>query len=307
MLLLCLLLLVVPHSHQLRLSPIFSTVRSKSSNSSPPINKGPKSPPAPFLQVLTDIDDTLKSSGGLKVADVALGGVDAQYPRGTVYPGVFPFILELSLHPLSRTSSVQTPMNPAVLTARAEEFKAALEIKPTSAICLKAESEGLSRLGVPGWGIGPVLYGSVAEWVNQVNKGFRKFKNFEQLKGQGFEFVEYVYLGDTGEYDEEAGVQMLRYYPEKVKGVFLHVVGETLEDRERVRCEEKIVNGRPVMYFRTYIGAAVKAYRNSLMGEEGVERVIESVYRDLKGMGIGEDDQRWRDAEREEEEWRYGS
>ena len=61
------------------------------------------------------------------------------------------------------------------------------------------------------------------------------------------------------------------------------------------------------MYFRTYIGAAVKAYRNSLMGKEGVERVIESVYRDLKGMGIGEDDQRWRDAEREEEEWRYGS
>ena len=37
---------------------------------------------APFTQVISDVDDTLKSSGGVSVAGVALGGIDTQYARG---------------------------------------------------------------------------------------------------------------------------------------------------------------------------------------------------------------------------------
>ena len=52
------------------------------------------------LQVITDIDDTIKSSGGVAilpgVAGTYLGGVDTSYSRGTFYPGVFQFGLELS-------------------------------------------------------------------------------------------------------------------------------------------------------------------------------------------------------------------
>jgi hypothetical protein len=96
-------------------------------------------------------------------------GIDVQYPRGAVYPGVFQFMFELTVH------SSSSPMNLAVLTARAEEFKAALELKPTSPICVKAKRAG-EKAGVRGWGVGPVLYGSVAEWVNQANKGRRKFR-----------------------------------------------------------------------------------------------------------------------------------
>lgn len=51
----------------------------------------------PFTQVISDVDDTLKSSGGVKIGDVALGGIDVQYSRGEFYPGVFQFMLELSL------------------------------------------------------------------------------------------------------------------------------------------------------------------------------------------------------------------
>eukprot|EP00520_Triparma_pacifica_P002855 CAMPEP_0118660512 /NCGR_PEP_ID=MMETSP0785-20121206/15727_1 /TAXON_ID=91992 /ORGANISM="Bolidomonas pacifica, Strain CCMP 1866" /LENGTH=100 /DNA_ID=CAMNT_0006553773 /DNA_START=106 /DNA_END=406 /DNA_ORIENTATION=+ len=79
-----------------------------------------------FTQVITDIDDTLKSSGGLKLGDVALGGIDTQYTRGLIYPGVFTFMYELTSYSSSH------PMNLAVLTARAEEFKAALELKEGS-------------------------------------------------------------------------------------------------------------------------------------------------------------------------------
>jgi hypothetical protein len=33
------------------------------------------------------VDDTIKSSGGVKIGDVALGGIDTQYERGEFYPG----------------------------------------------------------------------------------------------------------------------------------------------------------------------------------------------------------------------------
>lgn len=43
--------------------------------------------------MISDVDDTLKSSGGVNVAGVALGGIDVQYERGDFYPGVAEFML----------------------------------------------------------------------------------------------------------------------------------------------------------------------------------------------------------------------
>jgi len=95
----------------------------------------------PLTQVVSDIDDTLKSSGGVQVAGVTLGGVDVQYDRGDFYPGVFQFMWELSSYSVTlnqryaefraekagmKNESLDTRMSPpkvAVLTARAEEFK----------------------------------------------------------------------------------------------------------------------------------------------------------------------------------------
>ena len=115
-----------------------------------------------FTQVISDVDDTLKSSGGLNVAGVALGGIDVQYERGAMYPGVATFMLELSRHGLDTTKDPDlVPPKMAVLTARAEEFKAALEIKDSSKLAVALRQAG-QRKGVDGWGIGPVLYGSVA-------------------------------------------------------------------------------------------------------------------------------------------------
>ena len=173
-----------------------------------------------FTQVISDVDDTLKSSGGVNVAGVALGGIDVQYPRGELYPGVAEFYLGLSMHGLPEEDSMYPPKI-AVLTARAEEFKAALEIKDQSKLAVALRTVG-EQAGIKGWGIGPVLYGSVAgtvvmnlckkcifrmfsqhfnncnfyfslslhiiEWIIQDRKGLRKFTNFERLIQQG-EFI----------------------------------------------------------------------------------------------------------------------
>jgi hypothetical protein len=93
----------------------------------------------PLTQVVSDIDDTLKSSGGVAVAGVSLGGIDVQYDRGDFYPGVFQFMWELSSYSVTMNkrhrSEFQTkelsddvnlrmsPPKVAVLTARAEELK----------------------------------------------------------------------------------------------------------------------------------------------------------------------------------------
>lgn len=70
-----------------------------------------------------------------------------------------------------------------MLTARAEEFKVALEIKSSSKLAVAMRTAG-ERAGISGWGVGPVLYGSVAEWIVQFRKGLRKFTNFERLLQQ---------------------------------------------------------------------------------------------------------------------------
>ena len=144
-----------------------------------------------FTQVISDVDDTLKSSGGVKFGDVALGGIDVQYSRGEIYPGVSEFYLELSRYGISSLQKTesrqqqqqqqqQTPAKIAILTARAMEFKSILEIKPNSKLAVSLRTAG-EKAGIQDWGIGPVLFGSVAEWIIQDRKGLRKFTNFERL------------------------------------------------------------------------------------------------------------------------------
>ena len=151
-----------------------------------------------FTQVISDVDDTLKSSGGVNIGGVALGGIDVQYARGVMYPGVEEFMLQISL--CTRKNPTSPPPKIAILTARAEEFKAALELKESSSLA-KAFRQAGEAEGIPKWGLGPVLYGSVAEWIVQDRKGLRKFTNFERLLQQdpSGRIMKYVYVGDTGE------------------------------------------------------------------------------------------------------------
>lgn len=234
------------------------------------------------VQVLSDVDDTLKSSGGLRALGVPLGGIDIQYERGQYYPGVAEFMLQLSLF----GSPSAAPAKVAILTARAEEFKFALEIKDSSSLA-GAFTSAAKRSNVDGWGLGPVLYGSVAEWICQERKGLRKFTNFEKLRNDR---LEYIYVGDTGEKDEEAGEALLREYPEAVRAVFLHVVSET---ENYLIPSPKFIQGRPMVYFRTYVGAAVAAVSLSLLDAEGLSAVVTTAERELGAMNSDKSSSQW--------------
>jgi hypothetical protein len=244
-----------------------------------------------FTQVVSDVDDTLKSSGGVNVAGVTLGGIDCQYERGDIYPGVAQFMLEVSLSGQSRNAE-KCPPKVAILTARAEEFKAALELKEDSKVAVALRGAGES-MGVRNWGLGPVLYGSVAEWIVQNKKGLRKFTNFERLLEQDptGTILQFIYVGDTGELDQEAGETMLREYPEVVKAVFLHKVSS--ERGPVIVPPPRIINGRPIVFFRTYVGAATSAMQLGFMGIDGLQRVIDSARAKLEGVPKASD--KWED------------
>ncbi len=254
-----------------------------------------------FTQVISDVDDTLKSSGGIHIFDIALGGIDTQYPRNTIYPGVAEFMLQLSLGPSHQkkpstavSSSSASPIiipKVAILTARAYELKAFLEIKETNPLAVLFRQTARQYYNITNdWGFAPILYGSIVEWIVQDRKGLRKFHNFEQLLSIQQQqnktsslpkiVLNYVYVGDTGEYDEEAGMAMLQYYPEHVPAVFLHVVtdNETAIRTNTVPIPStKYIHGRPILYFRTYVGAAVAAYEHGLISRYGLQYMVDEV------------------------------
>jgi hypothetical protein len=280
-------------------SPTFfqRTTVSSSSSSSSLFAIQPKN--ALFTQVISDVDDTLKSSGGVTVAGVALGGIDVQYERGDFYPGVAQFMLELSQYQGEGRELTMTPPKVAILTARAQEFKLALELKPTSKLA-RAFTKAGQAASVDHWGLGPVLYGSVAEWVVQTKKGLRKFNNFERLLQQDptGTILQYIYVGDTGELDQEAGETMLREYPQVVKAVFLHVVSaEDAPPNNPPIPPPKIINGRPILFFRTYVGAAAMATQLGLMRGDGLLRVVEAAKDKLKN--VPRESSKWTDLDQD--------
>eukprot|EP01035_Chromulina_nebulosa_P022789 gene22789-29508_t len=230
-------------------------------------------------KVVTDIDDTVVSSGGLNIFGIALGGIDRQYKRGQFYPGVTQFALELSMLRNSLPSKV------SVLTARAREFKFALALKSSGKLCSAYRSTGEVN-GIDDWGIGDVYYGSVAEWIFQNRKGLRKFLNFEIMMQNDESLMKrdgkYIIIGDTGEKDEEAGERIASKYPNKVRAIFLHTVYKENNNNQLNKFTDRKVSGVPVFYFRTYIGAAVKAYRSNIIGREALKRVAERAIVELR-------------------------
>ena len=242
--------------------------------------------PSRPIQVVVDVDDTVKSSGNVRILDIPLGGIDAQYERGQFYPGVCDFCFELA-------SARSAPEPVAVLTARAEEFAFALRLNDDDKV-VKTFRECGTRRNVE-WGVAPdrVLYGSAHEWVFQDFKGWRKFLNFQKLV-ERFPSSSFVFVGDTGELDGQAGELMCYKYPELMACVLLHVV-----DTDKVPSSYE-VNGIPIRFFRTYVGAASICHDLALLERDAVDRVCEralleaSVYDDSRREDVLRDVERWR-------------
>ncbi|CBZ56208.1 conserved hypothetical protein [Neospora caninum Liverpool] len=238
--------------------------------------------PAHFgdLQVLVDIDDTVRSSGGVTFLSVSLGGIDTQYERGAFYPGCFQFLFELAVHGLRGN---QRPLSLGVLTARIPQ----VPITADSVLNQKLRETALRR-GIRGWGIdckNKVLYSTLNEWIFPSEKGKRKFENLLLLHSKlsaTHPNIKYVWIGDTGEMDRHAGEMMARQMPNTLKAIFLHYVGDY--GRNSKLPQDYFVNGVPTVFFRTYIRAARRAVDLGLLEKKALARTMVQAVADLDAM-----------------------
>jgi len=83
---------------------------------------------------------------------------------------------------------------------------------------------------------------------------------------------------------------MLYEYPDLVQAVFLHVVSEL--PRPLIP-SPRLINGRPILFFRTYIGAAVLACQWGLIDRDGMMRVAASAQDALNNVDKSSD--KWND------------
>ncbi|ANQ08799.1 Uncharacterized protein PCOAH_00030990 [Plasmodium coatneyi] len=242
-------------------------------------------------QVIIDIDDTIRSSGGYKFFNYALGGVDAQYQRGETYPGSFQFIFELAMNKLPAEAK---PLLLSVLTARIPQVPITED-----SFLNKKFNEVAERRGIKSWGIdcdNKILYSTLKEWVWNETRGEKKFVNFKHLHKyvlQQNSLVRYIWIGDTGDMDKQAGEMMIRTYPQRMKAVFLHHVKG--KDDNTLLPSDYFIKSVPIFFFRTYIGAATKAHAYNLIDKKGLTRVLVQAVLDLEKSKAPASSSKWED------------
>jgi hypothetical protein len=89
---------------------------------------------------------------------------------------------------------------------------------------------------------------------------------------------------------------MLREYPEVVKAVFLHVVSDQTGEVPTIP-SLKFINGRPLVFFRTYVGAAVDAVQLGFMDEDWLLSVVVAATKKLASVPKTSD--KWLDIQKD--------
>ncbi|ORM41228.1 uncharacterized protein BXIN_0869 [Babesia sp. Xinjiang] len=243
-------------------------------------------------QVIIDIDDTVKSSGGYRLFNVPLGGVDTQYGRGELYPGSFQFILELAMYKMGKN---RKPLLLGVLTTRIPQ----VPITVDSALNMRLR-EVAEKRGVLNWGIdcdNKILYSTIKEWVFNETRGEKKFVNFRKL----LKYVcnensnaRFIWIGDTGDKDLEAGEMMIKFFPGKIRAVFMHCVNPEEGMDGQGMPNDYYLKSVPILFFRTYVGAAKKAVEHGLLNHNALSRVLVRAVLDLNENGT-QDLSKWKD------------
>ena len=221
--------------------------------------------PRSEVKVLSDIDDTFYCNWK-----------DKRFPAKTVYPGVLQLYFELDRGPNATPGRLG---DVAFVTARPKDRTGFVEA---------ATHETLRALGLAEC---TVLAGSFLKLHGNEAIAERKLDNFRDYS-QLFGEYDFVFLGDSGQGDASFGAAMHDVAPGRVSAVFIHDVVRT----------DAVARGewaeRGVVFFDTYIGAALAARELGLIEPEGPKRVADAAFAAFASIAF-EDTER-RDARRAE-------
>jgi len=220
------------------------------------------------IQVLSDVDDTMKAAGTNFVA-----GCDTRWPGSSIYAGLATFYLELSRGPQEDSD----PVGIGIVSARPEQLAAAfpdLEYEFATAAALigvDANIWGKIRVTLPGKFEDNAHIHTVKRFRDYGQTKIDNVKKFAaDRKNSGYCVI---FIGDNGQGDQYAGDQMLKSN-NAVAAVFIHnVTSSPLLPTEP---------NENLFLFKTYPEAAYIAYKQGFINREAVVRVIEGTLLSLQ-------------------------
>ena len=234
-----------------------------------------------WRKILSDVDDTLCSSGGSYPA-----GIDKRYGKKVVYPGVLAFYRELDLGTRGPDEWPENRVgNLVFLSARPHVYK------DMSEKINFAKFEKLRVIGNDGrkgmHTVPSLLTGDIASGRNYIVSNdmeplaLKKFDNFKRYVSIYPEF-HHTFICDNGQGDVRAGEMMFDFFPYEFEMMYVHVVQDITKTHgyEPERWRSK---GLKPCFFRTYPEAALDAATRDppMIRISGLQRVCQDAIKDF--------------------------
>lgn len=224
-----------------------------------------------WRKVLSDVDDTLYSSGGRYPA-----GLDTRFPRHTIYPGVLSFYREMDMGTAGPDEWTDDRVgNLVFLSARPHVYKDMSEKKSYAKFAALYEKKGMHTL--PTMLAGNLTSGRAfmvqGDLEPMAQKKFANFCEYYQLYP---EFT-HVFVGDNGQADIRAAELMVeKYGPDVLEAAFFQLV-HPIEQTFGYRSKADIARWRKmnIVFFHTYVGAAVEAYKMKKLRLSGLKKICD--------------------------------
>lgn len=211
-------------------------------------------------KVLSDIDDTTLS---------ALH--DRRFPRGTIYPGVIALWDALDLGIAAKPRSLG---DLTFITARPADLIGFIENRTRDHL----RSSGVGRSSV--------LSGSFMHLLTRSGMADKKIENIARYH---LLYPEYrlVFIGDSGQGDVIVAQRLLAEFAGVVDACLIHDIVQTDAETRAEYADEDVI------FFDTYVGAAVAAHAKGLITDAGLAGVV-------KATVAGFDQVDWKDEQQEQ-------
>lgn len=235
-------------------------------------------------KVLSDVDDTLFSSGGMYPA-----GVDKRYAKKTVYPGVLAFYRELDLGTEGPDEWDDEQVgNLVFLSARPHVYRDMSEKHNFAKFEMLRAMKVDGRKGLhttPSLLAGDISSGSQYVMTNDFEPlAQKKVDNFRRYVSIYPEY-KHVFVCDNGQGDVRAAEIMFDNFPYEFEGTYVHIVQDIYRtfgyDPNRWRSKEFLP-----FFFRTYPEAALHAASRNppLIRLKGLQRICQDAVKDFLQM-----------------------
>uniref|UniRef100_K3X1H4 Phosphatidate phosphatase APP1 catalytic domain-containing protein n=1 Tax=Globisporangium ultimum (strain ATCC 200006 / CBS 805.95 / DAOM BR144) TaxID=431595 RepID=K3X1H4_GLOUD len=224
-----------------------------------------------WRKVLSDVDDTLYSSGGRYPA-----GLDTRFPRHTVYPGVLSFYREMDMGTAGPDEWTDDRVgNLVFLSARPHVYKDMSEKKSYAKFAALYEKKGMHTL--PTMLAGNLKSGRAFMVQGDLEPMARKkFENFSEYYQLYPEF-KHVFVGDNGQADIRAAELIVeKFGSEALEAGFFHLV-HPIEKTFGYHSKADIEKWRSmnIIFFNTYVGAAVEAFKMKKLRLGGLKKICD--------------------------------